>query len=333
MRELQLRLDRAGQYLPGIDPVDPENLAAKASVEASSQLALGQISASEDWLRLDAGWSMLLPLTAGDCPVFGFEISSETPGTIICELWRATRAGNFTPDELIDRSEMPVVANESSIETQFSQPIDREGYYFIILSANPAVKVKLSDERITGVLALTNEFNKRVATTNRQDPPPELGIDSFDFWLPQRRPEGRNLAMTIEPPLQSFGPENVLQGPARPVQSVNAWVAAQEDPKPEITLAWPEPVRFRRVMIDFDPDWDHAMECVLMSHPEEVVPFMVRDFDLLDAAGQPLAEVREHHSAHFDCRLPDTIESDRLTLRIHATHGAPASVFRIRVLP
>jgi len=43
--------------------------------------------------------------------------------------------------------------------------------------------------------------------------------------------------------------------------------------------------------------------------------------------------VREHHSAHYDLRLTETVESERLTLRIHATHGAPASVFRIRVLP
>jgi len=195
------------------------------------------------------------------------------------------------------------------------------------------LRVKLSEQRLTGVLAVSNGFNDRVATTRTQEPPPEIGIDSFEFWLPQRRPEGRNLAMTITPPLQSFGAQNVLQGPARPVESVNAWVADPADPKPEITLAWPKPVRFRRVIIEFDPDWDHSMETVLMTHAEEVVPFMVRDFDLLDGAGQPLAEVREHHSAHFDCRLPEPIESDRLTLRIHATHGAPASVFRIRVLP
>ena len=33
---------------------------------------------------------------------------------------------------------------------------------------------------------------------------------------------------------------------------------------------------------EFDPDWDHPMESVLMTHPEEVAPFMVRDFDLLE---------------------------------------------------
>jgi hypothetical protein len=333
MRELQLRLGRAGQYLPEVEVVDPENLAARANVTASSELALGKIAAGGDWLKLDASWAMLLPLAKGKCPVFHLEISSEAEGTVICELRRAAKAGNFTPDELIDRNEIPIAESQSSFKTEFSQPIDREGYHFVVLLSNPAVKIKLSDERITGVLALTNEFNKRVATTNRQEPPPEIGIDSFEFWLPQRRPQGRNLAMTIEPPLQSFGPQNVLEGPARPVQNVNAWVADPGDENPKISLTWPKPVRFKRVIVEFDPDWDHAMESVLMSHPEEVVPFMVRDFDLLDDNNRLIAEVRENHSAHFDCRLNETVETDRLSLRIHSTHGAPASVFRIRVLP
>ena len=333
MRELQVRLDRAGQYLPGIDPVDTENLASKASASASSTLQLAEIEANGDWRPLDGGWGMLLPLGQGECPVFGFQISSETSGMLRAELRRAAKPGNFTPDELVDTIEIPLTAGESRIELRFSQAIDRAGYHFVNLLENPAVRVRLSEQRLTGVLAVTSTFNKRVATTNLQSPPPELGIDSFEFWLPQRRPDGQNLAMTIAPPLQSFGPENVRHGPARPVESVNAWVADPRDADPEISLSWPESVRFRRVIIDFDPDWDHPMESVLMTHAEEVVPFMVRDFDLLDGGGSVLTEVREHHSAHFDFRLAEAVETDRLTLRIRSTHGTPASVFRIRVLP
>lgn len=332
MRELQRRLERAGQYLPEIEVEDPDDLAAKARVTASSELILAQFDGGDDWLRLDTGWAMLLPLTVGDCPVFSFEILSEASGTLNCELRRAAKPGNFTPDETVDTCSIPFAVDQSRIELKFSQAIEREGYYFVTLSANPQLQVKLSEQRLTGVLAVSNGFNNRVATTNTQDPPAGLGIDSFEFWLPQRRPEGRNLAIRIEPPLKSFGAQNVLQGPSRPVQSVHAWVADPADPKPELTLSWRKTVRFQRIIIEFDPDWDHAMECVLMTHPEEVVPFMVKDFDLLDGAGQPLAKVRSHHSAHFDCRLPEACETDRLTLHIHATHGAPASVFRIRIL-
>jgi len=333
LRELQLRLDRAGQYLPSIDTVDPEDLASSAIVTASSSLKLGEISANGAWVRLNSGWGMLLPLLEGGCPDFGFEVFSDQSGVLRCELRRAARPGNFTPDELVDAIELPFAEGESRVLAQFSKSIDREGYYFINLSENPAVQVKVSDDRITGVLAVTNAFNKAVATSSAQTPPPDIGIDSFEFWLPKRRPEGRNLAMSINPPLDSFAPEHLVRGPARPVHTANAWVADPGDLNPEVSLSWSDTICIGRVIIEFDPDWDHPMESVLMTHPEEVVPFMVRDFDLLDGEGRLLAEVREHHSARFDLRLNELVKTKRLTLRIKATHGVPTSVFRIRVLP
>ncbi len=332
LRELQLRLDRSGQYLPGIEVVDAEDLATKAQVTASSRLKLGEISASAEWMKLDGGWGMLLPLTEGNCPEFGFEISSEQSGALRCELRRAARPGNFTPDELVDSIEIPFAKGQSRVAAKFSKSIDREDYYFVNLSENPAVQVRLSDVRMTGVLSVTNAFNKAVATSSVQSPPPDIGIDSFEFWLPKRRPGGKNLAITIEPPLDAFDQDQVTYGPTRPMRTVNAWVADPADPNPELSLSWPEAVRIGRIIIDFDPDWDHPMESVLMTHAEEVSPFMLRDFDLVDNVGTVFAEVRDHHSARFDLRLENVAETKGLTLRIKATHGAPASVFRIRVM-
>jgi hypothetical protein len=77
---------------------------------------------------------------------------------------------------------------------------------------------------------------------------------------------------------------------------------------------------------------DHPMESVLMTHPEDVVPVMVRDFDLVDGDGRVLVEVRDHRSARFVHRIAEPLVAQELMLRIHATHGAPAAVFRIRVL-
>ncbi|MFU8892710.1 MAG: FAD-dependent oxidoreductase [Luteolibacter sp.] len=333
LQELQLRLERNGQYLPDLELTDPFDLAPAATATASSRLALGEIPASSDWLTLDSGWAMLLPLPAGDCPVFGFDLAADAPGTVRVELRRATKPGNFTPDELLDSVELPFPAGESRLDVRFAKPIDREGYHFIQLCENPAARVRLSDARLTGILAVTNAFNRQVATSSIQSPPAGIGIDAFEFWLPKRRPEGRNLAMAITPPLDVFAPENTTRGPSRPTTMPNAWVADPADPKPELTLTWPEAVKIGRVILDFDPDWDHPMESVLMTHPEEVVPFLVRDFDLLDAADHVLLEIRDHRWARFDHRFEAPIHTTQLKLRVHATHGAPAAVFRIRVLP
>jgi FAD dependent oxidoreductase len=331
LRELQLRLERSGQFLPGLELDDPADLAASATVTASSHLRLGEIPAGSDWLKLDSGWAMLLPLTKGVCPAFGFEVFTSQVDSLQVELRRATKPGNFTPDELIDAMELKLPAGESRAEVRFTQAIDRDGYYFVKLTENPALSVRISDQRLTGILAVTSACNRQVATSNLQSPPDGIGIDTFEFWLPKRRPAGHNLAMTVDPPLECFAAQNVTCGPSRPIDAINAWVADPADPLPEITLAWSAPVTIGHVIIDFDPDWDHAMESVLMTHPEETVPFLVRDFDLVDGEGHVLLEIHDHHSGRFEHHFAEILKTSKLSLRINATHGGPAAVFRLRV--
>jgi len=332
LHELQLRLDRNGQYLPSREIIDPSDLAASATVTASSELKLSEIPANDLWLPLESGWAMLLPLVEGPCPTFGFAFAADTPATLRVELRCSNKPGNFTPDETLEVLEFQVPAGESNSTIHFTRPLDRTGYYFVQLCENPAIRVRLSDQRLTGVIAVTSACNRQVATSNLQSPPDGIGIDTFEFWLPKRRPAGHNLAITIEPPLEGFSPANITHGPARPTIAPNAWVADPADPKPELHLTWPQPVSISRLIIEFDPDWDHAMESVLMTHPEEVVPFMVRDFDLIDSNGKVLLEIRDHHSARFENQFAEALETTQLTLRIHTTHGTPAAVFRVRIL-
>jgi hypothetical protein len=63
-----------------------------------------------------------------------------------------------------------------------------------------------------------------------------------------------------------------------------------------------------------------------MIHPEEVDPFMGKNFDLLGGEGNVLHSARDHHGARFEWR--GNVRTNRLTLRILATYGAPAAVFR-----
>jgi len=73
------------------------------------------------------------------------------------------------------------------------------------------------------------------------------------------------------------------------------------------------------------------MESVLMTHPEETVPFLVRDFDLLDKNGTILSEIRSNHSCRYEHTFDNALTTTKLILRIHATHGIPAAIFRVRV--
>src|SRR5690606_1161350 len=120
----------------------------------------------------------------------------------------------------------------------------------------------------------------------KQTPPEDIGVDEFEFWCPQRRPEGQNLAINISPALTCFQKGNVRNGTDRPTEQPNAWVADPDDPNPWIALEWDEARSIRRMDLVFDPDFDHPMETVLMSHPESVMPFCVRDYSILDDRNQ-----------------------------------------------
>jgi hypothetical protein len=327
--ELQAALVQDGQFIPGFSTDDSRDLATQATASASSRFILSELVPNKAWVRLDHSWAMLVPLHAGARPAIGFEVAAEHAGALRVELRRASKPGNFTPDELVEAIEVPFSSGQSRITASFGATPLSDTYHFIKLCEDPAVRVKVSDDRVSGVLAVTNAFNKAVAKSNIQNPPDGIGIDRFEFWLPKRRPEGRNLAMDFDPPLDHFGPANVISGPARPTSLPNAWVADAADPQPELHLVWPAEQEIGRVVIEFDPDWDHPMESVLMTHPEEVVPFLVRDFDLLGDRGL-LASVRDHRHARFEWRPGQPVRTKKLTLKVLATRGAPAVVFRVR---
>ncbi|CAA6692422.1 MULTISPECIES: FAD-dependent oxidoreductase [unclassified Lentimonas] len=332
LQELQTRLARMGQYLPQRDLTDAADLAATATLQTSSTLSLAELVASDAWTPLYFSWAMLLPLRVGACPKFTFEVDAKQATTLTLELRRATKPNHFTPDELIEKIEVELSQGVAPLEVVFQSAIEREGYHFIKLAQNAEVFVRQSEDRITGVLSVSSMYNTKVATSSVQTPPEGIGIDRFEFWLPQRRPAGQNLALKIEPALDFFEAENVTNGPARPTERVNAWVAALDDKEPTLSLEWTESQSISRVILELDPDWDHPMESVLMSHPEEVVPFMLKDFDLLDVDGTVVAEVRDHHSAQFRLVLEQPLQTKGLTVKVLATHGAPAAIFRIRIL-
>ncbi len=80
-------------------------------------------------------------------------------------------------------------------------------------------------------------FNKAVAKSSVQEPPADIGIDRFEFWLPKRRPDGLNLAMTFEPSIDQFGPANVIGGPFTMVVKGNNTLTIQDVLVGEVWIA------------------------------------------------------------------------------------------------
>ncbi len=326
MKVLQRELAKAGQYIPGFRLDDPDDLAPKARISASSYLKLARLTAGDRSLRLEHSWAMLLPVSAGRMPAVAFTVEATEATTVTAELRASSRSGNYTPDRTLATRKIELRPGTGQIvNCVFDVALDRPQYVFICLMRNPAVSVKLSDRLLTGVMACYHRAKGAV-----QNPPPDSGIESFEFWYPDRRPECRNLALSIDPPLNVFRPENVINGVARPTVQPNAWVADFEDAHPQLTLEWDRPRTVREIVLGFDTDFDHPMESVLMGHREADMPFCVKRYRILDEAGRVVYHSGENHQTRNRIRLEKAVVTRSLHLEIQETHGAPAAVFEVR---
>ncbi|HEY0307810.1 MAG TPA: FAD-dependent oxidoreductase [Acidobacteriaceae bacterium] len=330
MKALQTRLLASGQWMAGVRRDDELDLVRTAEVSASSSLKLAELPANDVVTPLNASRAMLLPLSAGASPVFSFFFDVEEATTLQAELWKAEKPGNYTPEVVLASVAVKLEPGKRlEAKIDFAAQLDLSQYYFVVLHKNEALRVYRSNQYVTGVVGLSQTMNAAVAKSVKQSPPAGIGIDTFEFWLPERRPKGMNLAMTIQPPLAAFAAEQVKNGYARPWMGTNAWVADVKDASPALTLRWASPQTIRTMVLSFDTDFDHAMESVLMTHSETVVPFCVQAYRILDANGTVLHEESDNHQTRNVLKFAQPVVAKEVQIQILKTHGAPAAIFEV----
>jgi len=328
---LQQELLKAGQHIPGLQLADERDLARQASVRASSCFEFGEMAPGGEAEALDMSRAMLLPVPAGVIPAVTFILDVARRTVLEAEVRESLRPGNYTPERVIHRQRFELLAGKGqTVCVAGAARVQSPRYLSYVLLHNDDVFVHLSNLRVTGVLSLSQSMNKAVAKGTRQEPPVGSGIDSFEFWLPSRRPGGRNMAFHAEPPIRAFCARNVVSGVARPMDEPNAWVAAPEDPAPVLTLEWASPQTIGRIELVFDTDFDHPMESVLMGHPERDMPFCVKDYRILDSRGAVLAERKGNHQTRNSVKLAEPVTTTHIQVEILSTHGSPAAVFEVR---
>lgn len=324
VKQLQRELLRAGQFIPGVPLSDGDDLARQAKLVATSRLKLSEIPDDGPAVPLKAPMGMLLPLGAGKAGKYSFVVDAEKGTELTIELRTSNRPDNYTPDVLLASRTVKVAAGERQVvAADFSAvTIDQPRYCVVALAKNEDVHVHTSHQRITGVLSVANFWN--------QTYPKETGVESFAFWLPARRPEGRNLAMKFEPALDVFGPENLVNGFARPTSGANAWLADPTDALPAVTLQWDNPRTVSRIELSFDADFDHPLESAQWGHPERAVPFCMKHYRILDTAGSVVAECTDNHQTRNTIRLSNPVTTDRLVLELVESWGGAKGLFEIR---
>jgi hypothetical protein len=327
---LQNRLNITGQSIPGI-PIDKsEDLAAKAKLITSSTFKLLELPPDGPWLSLETPTAQMLPLQGGNHHRYTVYVKGSATTSIICELRVSSKVKNYTPDTVLEKHEYQVTEGEQEIELVFDTWIPKTQYAFITFLKNDKVMLRGTNMRYTGILSVFNIQNKAVSNYGRQVPPGDIGIDSFEFWIPKRRPAGHNIAMKIDPPLEIFEATNVINGYTRPYTSINAWVADPQDSKPMLKMEWDSVQSIRKIQIHFDSDFDHPMESSLMGHPESVVPFTVRNFKVSICDDTFIVSENDNHQTIYTIELTAPVETAGLKFYFeHPSEYTPVGVFEI----
>jgi hypothetical protein len=330
MKDLQKELLKSGQHIPGFELADQEDLVQSAQITASSEYVLNELP-SGMLKSLDVSMAQMLPLNQGTLPTVTFYVESTVHTTLDVELRISEQSGNYTPEVVLEQQILAIVPGRNRLRLEFSATLTEDAYAFMVLHKNPSVQVYQSEHRITGVLSVFNLVNKAVSNYGKQTPTEDIGVDEFEFWCPQRRPEGHNLALEIEPGLSKFGAENIKTGVFRPTTGPNAWVAKLVDQDPALNIKWEKEQKISSIELFFDTDYDHPMETVLMGHPEDVMPFCVRDYQIKDGKGNLLHAAKNNYQTKNVIVLEDPVYTDSITIHLtHPSQNTPAALFSVK---
>ncbi|WP_294347253.1 FAD-dependent oxidoreductase [Sphingobacterium sp.] len=331
MHQLQQRLMAEGQHIPSLALYEEHDLALQAQISTSSELPFTGFGDVSLWKPLTIPSAQLLPMKQGKLPVFQLAVQVLQDTVLETSIRISEKAGNFTPDITLATRTIHLTKGTTSIDIDFDTLLASDGYVFLTFQSNPDIQLGYTEKRVTGVMSVFNSFNKAVSNNGKQIPITGVGVDEFEFWCPQRRPDGQNIAVTFKQQIDTFTSKQLKNGVNRPVTTANAWVAHPKDETPTVVLDWDTPKEIARIDLWFDTDFDHAMESVLMSHPENIMPFCVRAYTIKDSSGKIIYSTSDNFRTLNRITFTEPIRTERLSIQMmHPSDHVPASLFDIR---
>lgn len=330
--ELQTELMKTGHHIPGLHLNDPDDLVQKAiRIEASSTLLLSEIPQSGEWQQLQYSTAQMLPVGQHKMPSIRFWAKAQHETTLSVQLRVSSKSFNHTPDVIIADQLVTIASGAHEYSIAFEHVFEEAQYAFICFMSNTDVELAVSDKRITGLVSVYNAVNPAVSNYGKQEPTGDIGVEAFEFWCPQRRPGGKNIAMVIEPALQAFSPEYLRNGLQRPVKSTNAWVADYDNRNTRIKIVWNEIQTISKVELFFDADDDHPLESVLLLNPEAKMPFCADEVKVYNCNDELIGQISGNYLAHRTIQFDQPATVTELKINIsNSDHTAPVSLFEVR---
>lgn len=330
INSIQKILLENGQYIPMLNINDSESIISKAEITVSSELMVSELPLGNTFCSLTDPVAMLFPLY-GKVPQIGFWVNNKNTRTelLLVQLRKSIKVQNFTPDTIVTEKVYECQPGLHNMQIDFGIEVE-EQYYFLCFMKNDFLEIAESEMLLTGIMPVYNYQNPAVSNYGKQCAPEGIGIDSFEFWCPKRRPQGKNLALSFSPALKAFDKEYLRNMTQRPVIRTNAWVADLSDASPCIELSWLKPMQIHSIRLFFDTNADLALENVQIGHYDAIVPTCVRKYQITDKQGNIIYSKYDNYQTINDINFSIPIEVD--TVKIYLEHpfsNIPAALFGI----
>lgn len=326
--ELQLALEASGQFIPGFREKDPRDKIYTARLTVSSTHAFSGFGCDAGFEPLRFSAALLLPGVAGRLPGMSIPLRAKDATLLTVQLRESSKAGNFTPDVILEEKAIRLDPGESCPFWTFASELKGDRYVFVCFLANENVSLGVTDRFAPGVTTVYNQTCPEVSNFGRQDPPASSGFEAFEFWCPKRLNEARNLSVRFASPLDIYGVDNLKNPVRRPYQDAGCWCA--DSPSATLELEWNEEQEISEITLFFDTDYDQAMESVQMGYDRPVMPLCVRNYSLF-AGDTLLSEVKGNYQAVNHIQLPGPVRTKNLRLQVHNPEDINAIVYSMIV--
>lgn len=343
--EAQQIILRQDGYIPAIDNIDPNDLARKAKVSASSFSKMTFPDPNED-IELNFPLAQLFPVSSDQISQVSLLLKSnkEEPETVRLGLREAPFVWDFRSEEDIKIAESIVPANNDGwITFEFEIRIIPGKLYYVYTDKHPGIfwkSFKDSENKSSeipvgttaAVLPEKTAYSEKSETFRELFPDVSLkdipGAGKSGHWNPLTM--GKSLCLKLVPESNPYRPENVIKGTNRPDKWSNIWISDPEKGLPaSLTLEWESPVEFNTVQLTFDTDQNKIVTLPLFRYPE-----CVKDYTLEYFNGSSWNQIIKEEDNYMRRRVHkfDKVKTNKLKINIMATNGVnTARIYEIRV--
>lgn len=333
LQELQLSLLKQDASIIGLSVQDPDNLARRAAVSSSSVLSVFDLSESKGTFSLEHDVALLLPVERR-LGAFELLLDASADTELSVQLYDTGKLENYVPGKCLSQAKASLKAGEKQwISFPLQWEPERAQNAFIVVCANAAVKLHLSSEPVSGVLAFERQAAPHAAPVLEDK---DLAQPVLEWSM--KRLVRQPFCFRSDAADGVYDAGKAINGYIRPYGGPQMWLSGPRTVgKPEhILLAWTEDVGVQEIHLIWNDDVNEDL--INLHHhrtPFDILPELVQAYGVegwIQGDWKPLFHVTGNRKRKNVLKLDQPLTVSKLRVTVEQTNGSRyAELVEIRI--